>query len=320
MHRPYLVGVTVGVRVGVRGCRGVVGAGRRSPSPSPWSRLLLSSWRRRPRDRGVGVARRCPREGRRVRRRWCARVRRRARGRGRPRGCARVRRRARNRRRPGRRFAGCQRDRRCVGRRRRAHAQRTNRRRPGPRGCPRWRNGRQSATASSVIVGVIGFSTRLTRLNEPRMMIRISRPKPPMMAYLTQAAVAIDRRAGGARLWRGRFAGGGQRPRSPLRRPTGAAASTRGVSTAGWTAASAATWADKSAAAFLAEFLQLVGGVDVVGIDREDLAQAVFFFGVVYGHRAEPQPGVLVTRIGDEREIEHLAGLFVLAAPRQVMP
>jgi len=71
------------------------------------------------------------------------------------------------------------------------------------------------------------------------------------------------------------------------------------------------------AAAFLAKFLQLVRSVGVPGIDRQDLPQAVFFFGVVYGHGAEPQPGVFIARIGDEREIEHLAGLLVLAAPRQ---
>jgi len=35
-----------------------------------------------------------------------------------------------------------------------------------------------------VIVGVIGFMIRLTRLTEPKMMIRISRPNPPMMTYL----------------------------------------------------------------------------------------------------------------------------------------
>ena len=37
--------------------------------------------------------------------------------------------------------------------------------------------------AVKVIVGVIGFMIRLTRLTEPRRMITISRPNPPMMAY-----------------------------------------------------------------------------------------------------------------------------------------
>jgi hypothetical protein len=71
------------------------------------------------------------------------------------------------------------------------------------------------------------------------------------------------------------------------------------------------------AAAFLVDFLQFVGGVDVLGVDGQDLTQALFFFGVVHSHRAEPQPGILLTRIGDKGEVEHLAGLLVLAAPHQ---
>ena len=51
-----------------------------------------------------------------------------------------------------------------------------------------------------VIVGVIGFRIRLTKLAEPRMMIRISRPNPPMMAY---------------------FAAGGSWARPPRRRAAG---------------------------------------------------------------------------------------------------
>ena len=47
----------------------------------------------------------------------------------------------------------------------------------------------------------------------------------------------------------------------------------------------------------------------MVGIDGDDLPQAVFTFGVVGRDGGQPDPGVLVARLGNQHKVKHLACL-----------
>jgi hypothetical protein len=47
----------------------------------------------------------------------------------------------------------------------------------------------------------------------------------------------------------------------------------------------------------------------VFGVDGDDLPQAFFALGVVGCDGGQPDPGVLVARLGDEDEMKHLARL-----------
>ncbi len=64
----------------------------------------------------------------------------------------------------------------------------------------------------------------------------------------------------------------------------------------------------------LLHFLKLVDGDGAFRVERQNLQQCFFFFGVVTRHRAEPQPGIFVARIRHQHQIEEFARFFVLAA------
>lgn len=51
-------------------------------------------------------------------------------------------------------------------------------------------------------------------------------------------------------------------------------------------------------------------------VDGDDLPQAFFALGVVCRDRGQPQPGVLIARLGNQHEIEHLAGFVRQSALR----
>lgn len=120
-----------------------------------------------------------------------------------------------------------------------------------------------------VIVGVIGFMIRLTRLAEPRMMMRISRPNPPKIAYLTAGgSCARPPRRRGAVLAGAGLPGADEAAAfTAAAASTGAAAaSTRGVSVAGCLAANAATWADKSLRRFSLSFCNSLVALALLGL------------------------------------------------------
>ncbi len=54
----------------------------------------------------------------------------------------------------------------------------------------------------------------------------------------------------------------------------------------------------------------------MLGVDGDDLLQAFFALGIVGRDRGEPQPGVLVARLGNQHQVEHLAGLVTQATLR----
>ena len=54
----------------------------------------------------------------------------------------------------------------------------------------------------------------------------------------------------------------------------------------------------------------------MLGIDRDDLTQTLFTLGVIGADRGQPQPGGFVARLGNQHEMEDLAGLVGLAALR----
>ena len=51
-----------------------------------------------------------------------------------------------------------------------------------------------------------------------------------------------------------------------------------------------------------------------MGIERHDLPQAFFTLGLVVGDGAQPQPGRFVARLGDENQIENIAGFLIQPA------
>ena len=65
---------------------------------------------------------------------------------------------------------------------------------------------------------------------------------------------------------------------------------------------------------FLDQSLQCRARIRVLGVDGDDLPQTLLTLGVVRRDRGQPQPGVLVARLGDQHEVEHLARLVWQAA------
>lgn len=66
--------------------------------------------------------------------------------------------------------------------------------------------------------------------------------------------------------------------------------------------------------AFLDQPLQFDGGIGMLGVDGDDLPQALFALGVGGGDGGQPDPGVLVARFGNEHKVKHLARFVRQAA------
>jgi hypothetical protein len=69
--------------------------------------------------------------------------------------------------------------------------------------------------------------------------------------------------------------------------------------------------------ALLNQALQFDGGVGMLGVDGDDLSQAFFTLGVVGGDGGQPDPGVLIARLGNQHEMKQFARLVWQSALRR---
>ena len=54
----------------------------------------------------------------------------------------------------------------------------------------------------------------------------------------------------------------------------------------------------------------------MLGVDGDNLPQALFTLGVMGGQRRQPHPGMLITRLGNQHKVKHLTRFIRQSALR----